>query len=412
MAKGRGRRDKAVKRQYEDYPYPPRNPEDEAHRLIEGSPSHLDEVNHYLFGGRRDFSKPFRALVAGGGTGDGTIMLAQHLADRGTAGSVTYIDLSTASREVAQSRAAARGLSNIEFLTGSLLDLPDMDLGLFDYIDCCGVLHHLEDPSEGLKALTACLAEDGGMGLMLYATLGRTGVYPVQDALKVLTKGMSTAAQVKAAKALLKDLPATNWLRKNDSVGDHQLGEDAALYDLLLHPRDRSYLVEEIVALLEQEGLVPVTFIEPARYNPDLLLKDQALLKTARDLGLTTRWALAERLSGNIKTHSFYVKNAAHAETCVAKFEPPMIPILKTRNASELALALDRQKTLTVTFDGGSLSLPVPEKAGGFVRLIDGKRNLSDIQSEMSLNWAKFRAQCGPVYKLLNELNLIWLRYS
>ncbi len=412
MAKGRGRRDKAVKRQYEDYPYPPRDPADEAQRLIEGSPSHLDEVNHYLFSGSRDFSKPFRALVAGGGTGDGTIMLAQHLANRGTAGTVTYIDLSTASREVAEKRAAARGLTNIEFLTGSLLDLSEKDLGLFDYIDCCGVLHHLEDPSEGLKALTNCLAEEGGMGLMLYATLGRTGVYPVQDALKALTAGMSTAAQVKAAKALLKDLPPTNWLLKNNSVGDHQLGEDAALYDLLLHPRDRSYLVPEIVELLAGEGLSPVTFIEPARYNPDLLLKDPALLKTAKGLDTTARWALAEKLSGNIKTHSFYVKRVSQAEACVAKFEPQMIPILKNQNATELATALDRQKTLTVTFDGGSLSLPVPDKAGGFVRLIDGKKSLSDIQSEMSLNWANFRAQSGPAYKLLNDLNLMWLRQS
>ncbi len=169
-----------VQAQYEAYPYPARDPAEEARRLVIGSPSHLLEVNHYLFRGARDFARPFRALVAGGGTGDGAIMLAQQLADAGTGGEVVYLDLSAASRTIAERRAKARKLSNISFHQGSLLDLPAMGLGPFDYIDCCGVLHHLEDPLAGLKALTAVLDEAGGMGLMLYGALGRRGVYDLQ----------------------------------------------------------------------------------------------------------------------------------------------------------------------------------------------------------------------------------------
>ncbi len=41
------------KRQYEASPYPARDPAEERLRLINGSPSHIDEVNHYVFGGRR-----------------------------------------------------------------------------------------------------------------------------------------------------------------------------------------------------------------------------------------------------------------------------------------------------------------------------------------------------------------------
>ncbi|MDA1324799.1 MAG: methyltransferase, partial [Proteobacteria bacterium] len=59
--------DDPLRLQYEAYPYPPRDPSDEETRLITGSPSHIAEINHYLFAGRRDFSKPFRALIAGGG---------------------------------------------------------------------------------------------------------------------------------------------------------------------------------------------------------------------------------------------------------------------------------------------------------------------------------------------------------
>ncbi len=148
-----------VRDQYEAYPYPARDPKDEAKRLIAGSPSNLAEIDHYVFAGRGDFAKPFRALVAGGGTGDAAIMLAQQLTDRArerghaAPGEVVYLDLSQAARDIAQARARERGLSNIAFHQGSLLDLPGLELGTFDYIDCCGVLHHLVDPPAGLAAL-------------------------------------------------------------------------------------------------------------------------------------------------------------------------------------------------------------------------------------------------------------------
>ena len=132
--------------------YAARDPRDEAIRLITGTPSHILEINHYLFSGRLNFIRPFRALVAGGGTGDACIMLAQQLVDRRCPGEVVYLDLSTASRQVCEARAKARGLRNIQFLTGSLLDLPSMKIGQFDYIDCTGVLHHLVDPRTGTAA--------------------------------------------------------------------------------------------------------------------------------------------------------------------------------------------------------------------------------------------------------------------
>ena len=110
-----------VRAQYEALPYPPRDPRDEAIRLITGTPSHILEVNHYLFSGRLNFVRPFRALVAGGGTGDACIMLARQLADRRCPGEVHYLDISTASRQICEGRAKARGLRNIHFITGSLL---------------------------------------------------------------------------------------------------------------------------------------------------------------------------------------------------------------------------------------------------------------------------------------------------
>src|SRR5436305_10556852 len=91
--------------QYEAYPYPKRDPRDEARRLIIGSPSHLREIDHWVFGARRPRTVPLRALFAGGGTGDGAIMLAQHLAREARPGAVTHLDRSPTAQSIARARA-------------------------------------------------------------------------------------------------------------------------------------------------------------------------------------------------------------------------------------------------------------------------------------------------------------------
>jgi 2-polyprenyl-3-methyl-5-hydroxy-6-metoxy-1,4-benzoquinol methylase len=64
---------------------------------------------------------------------------------------------------VKQRLASHLELDNIEFIEGSLLDVENITQGkLFDFIECTGVLHHLKDPSEGLRKLNSVLKEDGG----------------------------------------------------------------------------------------------------------------------------------------------------------------------------------------------------------------------------------------------------------
>mgnify|MGYP001979372163 CR=1 FL=1 len=146
-------------------------------------------MDHALWGGRRDWSVPLRALVAGGGTGDGLIQLAQVLKSAGAPAEITYLDLSASAREIAEARARTRGLDTITFRTGSLLEAGAH--GPFDYIDCCGVLHHLADPEAGFRSLREALAPGGGMGMMVYAPHGRSGVYPLQEAFGAILGGLS-----------------------------------------------------------------------------------------------------------------------------------------------------------------------------------------------------------------------------
>ena len=392
-----------VQRQYEAYPYPARDPADEARRLIEGSPSDPAEIDHFVFAGARDWTKPFRALVAGGGTGDGLIMLAQKLADRRVPAEILYLDMSAASREIAEARAAARGLGSIRFLTGDLLTAPDH--GPFDYIDCTGVLHHLPDPQAGFDALAAALAPGGGLGAMVYAPHGRTGVYPLQGALRALTAGEAPEAQVALAKTVLKALPKTNWFPQNRLLGDHR-ASDAGLYDLLLHSRDRPFEVGEVAEAVAKAGLDFLSFTEPSRYNPRLYLPEAAHGAVER-LGEIERMQLAERLAGNMKVHVFYAGKAAPG---VARVAPEARPRLNGLPAGALASDLKRKGVLKVESEGLKHSLAIPPKAADLLRLADGRMRLGEIARAKGLDWIAFAALWRPVHEALTGFNL--LRYS
>lgn len=408
-----------VQAQYEAYPYPARDPAAEKTRLIVGSPSNLPELNHYLFAGRRDFARPFRALVAGGGTGDAAIMLAQQLADAsgpgGEAGEVVYLDLSAAAREIAEARAEVRGLGNITFRTGSLLDLPDLGLGTFDYVDCCGVLHHLEDPPAGLAALAAMLAEDGGIGLMVYAPYGRNGVYPLQDMLRQLAGDLPLAERVGLAKRLIAGLPETNGFRRNPFLGDHRRG-DAELVDLLLHARDRAYTVTELADLVAGAGLTPVALVEPARYRPESYLPAPAILKRLAGQDWLARAAFAERLAGNIRKHVLYTVKAGTREDRIALPEAPeTVPLLFDLDRPALARAVQRDLTLKADFDGLALRFPLPRLAPAILQRIDGRRSLGAIFDALQgldarLDWPAFLAQFRETFAAFGGINRMFLR--
>ncbi|NQW11285.1 MAG: class I SAM-dependent methyltransferase [Alphaproteobacteria bacterium] len=409
-----------IRAQYESYPYPARDPGDERRRLVSGSPSHLDEIRHYLHGGRLDLNQPFRALIAGGGTGDAAIMLAQHLTDAGAAqAEVSYLDLSTASRAIAEARAEARGLTNIRFVTGAIEDIADRAPGPYDYIDCCGVLHHLESPEAGLAALTRQLATGGGMGLMVYATLGRAGVYPVQEALAQLAGDKPDRERLAVARRLVADLPASHWLKRNPFVGDHLTGGEAGLYDLLLHRRDRSYRVDELLTLVRGAGLAPRGWIEPARYEPETYLTDPVLRTAAAALDPDARVALAERLSSVIAKHIVYVAPADRT--------PPSPPdpgaddtVLVLRDLDPIAVAkgLRGGGMLQAEIDGTPYRAPLPDLAPGILASIDGRRTVADIraavceQAHSIADPAAFADQARALFRAFHGINRMLVRHA
>ncbi len=397
-----------VKRQYEAYPYPERDPAEEAGRLIIGSPSHPFEIDHFLFAGARDWSQPFRVLVAGGGTGDGLIMLAQVLADCQVNAEIVYLDMSTASRAIAEARAAARGLTNIRFETADLLNAAEY--GLFDYIDCCGVLHHLPDPDAGFAALRAALAEGGGMGAMVYAPYGREGVYQMQDALRTLVGEDDPETQVARAKVVFEALPPTNGLKRNPFVHDHLEGGDAGFYDLLLHSRDRAYDVPALFDAVDRADMRLLSFTSPGRYDPRMMLRDPILRERVVALPYREQAAVAERLSGNMKVHNFYAVAKGAEAGRIAMPGPEAVPCIIGASPAALAESIHKSGGIRGEFDGLAFQRALPPETAGIVMNMDGKRSVDDIRAMLGWRNDKFEPLFANLYQPLNNFGL--LRFS
>ncbi|MDZ7711091.1 MAG: class I SAM-dependent methyltransferase [Roseovarius sp.] len=387
-----------VRAQYEAYPYPERDPEDERTRLITGSPSHVLEIDHFVFEGARDWSRPLRVLVAGGGTGDALIQIAQQMTEAGRAAEITYLDLSDAARKVAEARAKVRGLDGIRFVTGSLMEAAD--LGEFDYIDCCGVLHHLPDPAAGFRALLAALAPGGGMGFMVYAPYGRSGVYPLQEAFGALLAGQPPEARLKAARKLVAELPEGHPFRCNPNLGDHK-DSDAGFYDLLLHSQDRAFDVAALIGVLDETGWALSGFAMPALYDLE------RITEVPGHLGPVERMALAEKLTGTIKTHVGYAVRATEARGPAKGGKPGLVPHLKGVRAADLARAVAQGKRPVLRANGIEARPDLPRRAAPLIAAVDGQRTLSEIGRQTGTDAIALGALWGPVERMLGQYGLL-----
>ena len=415
-----------VREQYERYPYPERNPADDRVRLIGTWLDDLRMVNHHCFRGARSFDDGFRVLVAGGGTGDGTVFLAEQL--RGLGAEVVHLDVSRAAMEIARERVRLRQLTNVAFVEASLLDAPRLGLGRFDYINCCGVLHHLPDPEHGLDALLNVLSPDGALGILLYAQYGRTGVYQLQSLLRLLGEPTDTdELRIDMARATLGALPRSNWfLRGEELHQDHRMGGDAGLYDLLLHPQDRAYTVPEIYDWFAKRCGLTVIWSDwhrgrlPYELETYFSTAAPALQARAARLDSRTQAAAAELVSGAIITHSFYATRAV--DSTAPYRDPAIVPMLANDAATgnDVAAVIDAHGNKPFILQHARSGLARTLDPGRHVRAIfaalDGKRTFAEIFAEARRTTASpaddtaLFAEFEPWYRALESIDRLLLR--
>ena len=417
-----------VRSLYEEYPFPLRDPRDEAKRLVVAEQESLGKLNHFCFGGRQGFGDGFRVLVAGGGTGDHTIFLAEQL--REYHASITYIDISESSLKLAKERARMRDLNNIEWHHLSILDVSSLHAAPFDLISCTGVLHHLPEPERGLEALRTVLAPRGAMSLMLYGRAGRLAVSAGQELMKLVNNGVTDPRlRTQYARSVVQRLPETNWLLRGggpDRKLRELLDDDSNLNDVLLHEQDRAYSVLEIYDFLAGAQLELVEFTsfhtDPPNfrclYDPMTQISDPALRCHVSSLPRPQQQAIAEAMNCMITCHGFYAAPQT-AGRIASPNDLDMVPFFLYFDPAILADhfrgAAGREcglnyRQCTTQFEVGKYSADL-------VAGIDGSRSIGELFDRVAgisrgaATRAELKQDFMAFYAPLNKLDVLLLRH-
>lgn len=398
---------KQVANLYDQLPYPARDPADENKRLVPVPFANWPQINHYCFNGSLSNSPNIRILVAGGGTGDSLIYIAEQL--KHSKSEITYIDLSAQALSVAQERAKIRGLNNISWHNCSIENIESLKLQMFDYIDCSGVLHHLPNPQAGLSILCSQLKPEGAIGLMLYGKYGRNGIYQLQDILKeIAPENLAMQERLCITRSLIADLPATNPIRSSMLWEHLKNSDDTELADALLHPQDRAYSVNELYELLSNESLNLITFAgeageSPSCYKPSLFIKNPKILEIFSTIDTQAQQAISEKISGDIKRHFCY---ASRKFDTTAKFDSEKIIVPSFPfNMRQVLQAADTQNNefLNIKTGTGELTVRNDKLTKWFLSYIDGNKSVAQLCNEAS------NASFGPSRDvLLNSLRELY----
>ena len=380
-----------VRELYEQFPYPLRDPQQEKDRLLMPPLDSLSRVNHYCFGGTKDFDANFRALVAGGGTGDSLIWLAEQLRDVG--GTVTYLEPSSASTKVARARAEARGLTNVDYVNQTISEFAKSQPEPFDYINCAGVLHHLEDPEEGLRDLTSVLKADGAVGIMVYGEHGRLAVTEWRKMIEPLLEGKDLQQQLAMTRTLLSALPEDNMLLKMGGGPGFIKGlleNDPEIVDLLLHPVECAYDVHGVYDFASSAGLHVAAFTGffgfggtgKAHYNIENLVRDPALLRELAGQPLRDQQAFCERFSGAMPLHAFYLtrEDKGHSAEVLPDAElAPYFFVQPSETFFDDLIALAGKPVLIEDGSGNAVDLTGGPDLARLLTVFDGKNSVAQI---------------------------------
>ena len=229
-----------VQEQYEISPYPRW-----VDLKVEKTPLTIREV------GRRARLKIFndsiyncispKVLIAGCGTGQQSIESGSRLQNS----KILAIDLSLASLSYAIRKTNEFGLTNVEYMQADILDLYDLDQK-FDVVECCGVLHHMDNPVKGWQVLTNCLNPGGLMKVALYSKSARGLVNKVRQEISQLGFNADPAS-IKGFREMVIDSEEYHHKAVRSFADFYCLSE---LRDLLFHVKEHQFTISEIEHIL------------------------------------------------------------------------------------------------------------------------------------------------------------------
>ncbi len=294
-----------VKNMYTDFVYPKYDEkwDEKAPELSRLSFTNVNKIKHYIYKGKKNFDN-YKMLFAGCGLGTCLVPMSLRLQKYKNV-KIVAVDLSPSSLEILRKRLEIYKIDNVEIREMTLLDLTPETFGKFDYINCVGVLHHLENPSLGLKTLNSVLEDDGFMNIMVYAKYGRTGVYQMQDLLKLVNKDVDELdykTKLERYRRVYPKLQQGNWFKKSEHLApDHINSGDNGVIDLLLHHQDRAYTIPELYEWIEAENLNIVHFNLESRSKLETKIEGLEF-KTKKEL-----YEFNELFYGDIIKHAFFL---------------------------------------------------------------------------------------------------------
>src|ERR1700685_415326 len=183
--------------------------------------------------------RPGRSILV---AGCGTSQAARHALMEPDA-RVTAIDVSETSLRHTRDLQQKHDIRNLQLHRLAIERIGELG-ETFDQIVCTGVLHHLNDPDAGLRALRDILAVDGAMHIMVYAPYGRAGITMMQDYCRLLEIGVRHEALRdlgETVQSLPIDHPIAGVVKRAKDFA-----QPNALADALLHPQDRAYSVPQL----------------------------------------------------------------------------------------------------------------------------------------------------------------------
>jgi 2-polyprenyl-3-methyl-5-hydroxy-6-metoxy-1,4-benzoquinol methylase len=187
-------------------------------------------------------------LVAGCGTGQHALATATRFRNA----RVVAVDLSRTSLAYAQRKTREAGVGNIEYGQGDILALNDLGRQ-FDFIECAGVLHHMDDPLAGWRVLTDLLRPGGLMYIGLYSEAARRAVVKVREIIAG-KQYQSSAADIRRCRHHIMTTVRSGDSDLEQIIKWRDFYSLSGCRDLLFHVREHRFtipMIEEALAQLD-----------------------------------------------------------------------------------------------------------------------------------------------------------------
>ena len=249
-------------------------------------------------------------LIAGCGTNQ-----AAQIAYMNRAAKVVAVDVSQPSLDHEKFLKEKYGLKNLELKLLPIEEIPSLNQK-FDLVMSTGVLHHMDSPKVGMKALADVMRPDAVAAIMLYARYGRAGVELMQAVFREmgLRQDEESLQMVKAAVA---SLGPSHPLQGYISIAP-DLNFDAGVVDTFLHGRDVSFTVDDCLDLVQSAGLEFQDWLLKSPYYPPTLTEPgNEFYAAVNQLPAEKMWSVMERINTLNGCHFFM---ATHADRPKASY--------------------------------------------------------------------------------------------